>query len=109
MPENKAQNQNNIAATDKELPVPMQTLDSEERLLIAKMRFLAAADDFSPMGIVQRRPLTSVGIAFILGAGLAWLGRSSKITPVVGALAQMSGLMSQLVPLISKRARSSGG
>lgn len=84
-------------------------LSAEEELLLAKIHFLRSAENFSAMSFVQRRPLTSVGIAFILGVALAVVGRSRRVTPVISSLAELSTMASQWVPLLAKRARSSGG
>lgn len=75
----------------------------------AKQRFLRAANDFSPLGIVRRRPFASVGVAFLAGLGLSALGASRTIAPTLSAASQISGLAAQFAPLLIKRARSSDG
>lgn len=75
----------------------------------AKERFRKAASDFSPLGIVQRRPFTSLGIAFLAGFGISSLGASKATPPTLDTIAQLAGIAAQFAPLLAARARSSDG
>lgn len=82
---------------------------SKPDLAEAKARFLAAANEFSPLGIVQRRPFASIGVAFLAGFGISALGASRATAPAMATMSQIVNLAAQFAPLIVARARSSDG
>lgn len=86
-------------------PCPDKPLDVEE----ARARFREAADEFSLLGIVKRRPLASVGVAFAAGFGMSMLGASKSTPTAMATASQIIGLVAQFAPLIAARARSSDG
>ena len=75
----------------------------------AKLRFKATCEEVSPLNIVRRRPLASVGVAFLAGFGLNKLGASRVAPPAMATMAQIASLVAQFAPLIIQRARSSDG
>ena len=75
----------------------------------AKARFQMAAEAFSPLGIVRRRPFASLGVAFAAGFGLSSLGGSRAAPPALDLAAQIAGIAASFAPLLASRARSSDG
>lgn len=75
----------------------------------AKLRFLKAANEFSPLGVVRRNPFKSMGVAFLAGFGLSSLGANRAAPSAMAMISQALGLLSQLAPLLKSRARSSDG
>lgn len=84
---------------------PCAPMDVEE----AKLRFLKAANDFSPLAIVRKRPFVSLGTAFIAGFGISSIGGSKTAPPTIAMIAQIAGIAAQLMPFILSRARGSDG
>lgn len=84
-------------------------LDRELDLNEAKLRFLMAANNLSPFGVVRRRPLASIGVAFLAGFGLSLAGGSKAAPSTLSTMSQIAGLVANLAPLFAARARSSGG
>lgn len=80
---------------------------SREALLKAKIAFLEASDAASPMGIVHRRPFSSLGCAFLLGFFLNAVVPSRKTTSTLASVAEIAGVLSRILPYI--RASNSGG
>lgn len=83
--------------------------NAEIALLKAKIAFIKASDNVSPFSIVDRRPLTSLGCAFLLGFGLRALTPLKKDATLVASVAEIGGIVSRLLPLVYSRASSSGG
>lgn len=75
----------------------------------AKARFLVAAQNMSPLNVVRNRPLASVSVAFAAGLGLSMLAGTRSGSAALGSMTQIAGLITQLIPLFTARARSSDG
>lgn len=90
---------------EKEAQIPEGPLSVQE----AKLRFLKAANEFSPLAIVRRNPGKSMGAAFLAGFGLSSLGANRAAPSAMGLVSQALGLLTQLAPLLKSRARSSDG
>lgn len=86
-----------------QLPPTPATVDE------AKLRFLKAANEFSPLGVVRRNPYKSMGVAFLAGFGLSSLGASRTAPSSMALISQALGLLSQFAPFLITRARSSDG
>lgn len=83
---------------------------SEIDLLKAKIAFIRASRETSPLGRVRRRPLSSLGCAFLLGLGLGVISPvARKEVGVLASLAELGGVASRILPLFTSRANSSGG
>lgn len=75
----------------------------------AKKRFSEACEEVSPLGVVKRRPFTSLAVAFLAGFGFSAMGASKAAPPAMATAAQIASIVAQFAPLIMKRARSSDG
>ncbi len=82
----------------------------EENLALAKLRFLEAAESWQPLGFVRRKPLVSVGGAFMLGLGFSMFRRGAKaampLLPLVMDLADLAtrlGFLGQTGPKSAAR------
>lgn len=84
-------------------------LDRQPDLEQAKARFIIAAENISPFNIVRQKPLASIGVAFLAGIGLSAFAGSRSGGPALASMTQIAGLVTQLIPLFTARARSSGG
>lgn len=104
MPGKKAKEEQ-AQEVEKNAPLPPEPVSVEE----AKLSFLKAANEFSPLGVVRRNPYKSMGVAFLAGFGLSSLGANSAAPSAMAMVSQALGLLTQLVPLLKSRARSSDG
>ncbi len=79
-------------------------------LLKAKIAFIKASRESSPLGVVRRHPLPSLGCAFLLGLGLGVISPAArKEVGLLASLAELGGAASRILPLFTTRANSSGG
>lgn len=77
---------------------------AELELLKAKIAFIKAASDASPLNIVDRHPVASIGVAFLLGYASRFLGRSVNQVPnLLASLTALSGIAARIVPLIRRQ------
>lgn len=82
-------------------------LDRPISLEDAKINFLKAAENISPLKPVREHPFISIGTAFLLGMGGGALGkRGVNASFLIG---QMADIAIKIAPLLILRARGSGG
>lgn len=87
------------------------TLAPERELIDAKEQFLKNANNFKLLGFVGKRPVTSLGCAFLLGFGLTHIGLDPKKLPVLSMALETGNLLLRygLSREKDKGARGSGG
>ncbi len=88
-----------------------QNQDPQLDLLKAKIAFIRASRNVSPLGMVERHPYASLGVAFLLGMGANAATSTNKGNsfPLLTAIAEIGGVASRILPLLISRASSSGG
>lgn len=76
--------------------------DPEEELILAKLRFVKAADSFEPLGFIKRKPLTSVGCALLAGFGLSSISKTASALPLIPLVMQISGIAGDALKFFKK-------
>lgn len=77
---------------------------AELELLKAKIAFIKASKDVSPLNIVDRHPFVSLSVAFTVGYACRFLGWAARTAPpMLATLTALSGIAARIVPLFRRQ------